>query len=72
MNLPGRPFIVLLDKWSWMPYPLDYKCLPDNYVAIFQTLVALMNIYLLAMCPSHDGLSQYSRAIPRSPSSECC
>lgn len=40
MNSPDRHLGVLLDKRSRVAYPLEYKCLPDNYAAIFQNLVA--------------------------------
>jgi hypothetical protein len=35
-SLISRRLFVSLDKQIWMPYRLGYKCLPDNYVAIFQ------------------------------------
>jgi len=34
--------------------------------------VALINVYLLDMSPSYEGLSQYSRAVTLSSSSESC
>ena len=37
-----------------------------------KVLVTLINIYLLAMCPSYEGLSQYSRAVTLSSSSGSC
>lgn len=39
-NSPDRRLGVLLDKRSRVVYPLEYKCLPDNYFAVFQNLVA--------------------------------
>ena len=35
-------------------------------------LVALVNVYLLAMCPSYEGLSQYSHAVTLSSSCGPC
>jgi len=40
MSSPDRRLGVLLDKLSRVVCRLEYKCLPDNYFAIFQTFVA--------------------------------
>jgi hypothetical protein len=37
-----------------------------------EVIVALINVYLLAMCPSYEGLSQYSRAVTLSSSAGPC
>jgi len=37
-----------------------------------KVLVALINVYLLSMCPTYEGLSQYSRAVTLSSSSGPC
>lgn len=42
MNSPDKGLCVLLDKRSRVAYSSENKCLPDNYVVILQTLVALL------------------------------
>jgi hypothetical protein len=44
MISPDKRLDVLFNKRGRMAYPLEYKYLPNNYFAILQTLVTLLQI----------------------------